>query len=117
MAVDVLYETRARAVGGRDGGAVPLATASVAARARGPLRGGALLGCLGLAGCAPGAPSLSLVGAYFPAWILCSLIGVAAGLGARIVLSATRLAETAAYPLVICIAVGAIAGLSAWLAF
>jgi hypothetical protein len=93
------------------------ARASAAPRAGGRLRGGAVLGCLGLAGCGPGAPSLSLVGAYFPAWILCSLIGLAAGLVARVVLSATHLAEAAAYPLVVCIAVGAIAGLSAWLAF
>lgn len=76
-----------------------------------------LLGLLGLGGCAPGAPSLSLAGSYFPAWILCSLIGVAVGLAARGVLSATRLAEAAAYPLVICIASGAIAGILAWLAF
>jgi hypothetical protein len=57
------------------------------------------------------------VGAYFPAWILCSLIGVAVGLGARMTLASTRLAETAAYPLVVCIAVGAIASLLAWLIF
>jgi hypothetical protein len=57
------------------------------------------------------------VGAYFPAWILCSLIGLAVGLGARMALVSTRLAETAAYPLVVCIAIGAIAGLLAWLIF
>ena len=34
-----------------------------------------------------------------------------------VVLSATRLAEAAAYPLVVCIAIGAIAGILAWLAF
>jgi hypothetical protein len=82
--------------------------------AAGPLT---LFSLLGLGGCGAGAPSLSLAGSYFPAWILCSLIGVAVGLAARIVLSATRLAETAAYPLVICIAVGAIAGVAAWLVF
>jgi hypothetical protein len=76
-----------------------------------------LLGLLGLGGCGPGAPSLNLAGSYFPAWILCSLIGVAVGLAARFVLSATRLAETAAYPLVVCIASGAIAAILAWLAF
>ena len=85
-----------------------------------PRAAAGLLTCLsplGLGGCDPGAPSLSLVGSYFPAWILCSLIGVAVGLAARVVLSATRLAEAAAYPLVICIASGAIAGLLVWLAF
>jgi hypothetical protein len=76
-----------------------------------------LLSLLGLGGCEPGAPSLSLVGSYFPAWILCSLIGLAVGLATRVVLSATRLAETAAYPLVACIAVGVIGGVAAWLVF
>jgi hypothetical protein len=70
-----------------------------------------------LAGCAFGAPSLSLVGAYFPAWILCSVIGVAAGCAVRVVLAYTRLAEATAYPLVICLATGGIAGLAAWLVF
>jgi hypothetical protein len=76
-----------------------------------------VLSLLGLGGCGAGAPTLSLVGSYFPAWILCSLIGVSVGLAARVVLSATRLAETAAYPLVVCIAIGVIAGVAAWLIF
>jgi hypothetical protein len=76
-----------------------------------------LASLLGLGGCDVGAPSLSLVGSYFPAWILCSLIGLAVGLAARVGLSATRLAEAAAYPLVVCIATGVIAGVATWLAF
>jgi len=75
------------------------------------------LSLLGLGGCGAGSPTLSLVGSYFPAWILCSLIGVAVGLAARVILSATRLAEVAAYPLVVCIATGVIAGVAAWLVF
>jgi YtcA family len=71
----------------------------------------------GLAGCSAGAPSLSLVGAYFPAWILCSLTGLAVGLVARAILTATRLDQVVAYPLVLCIAIGTIAGILAWLAF
>ncbi|MGC1303788.1 MAG: YtcA family lipoprotein [Caulobacteraceae bacterium] len=78
---------------------------------------GAIVLLSGLEGCDPGAPSLSLVGAYFPAWILCSLIGLAAGIIARIVLSATRLAQVVAYPLLLCMAIGVIAGILAWLAF
>ena len=77
----------------------------------------AIAALAGLAGCRAGAPSLSLVGAYFPAWILCSLIGLGTGLAARVGLSATRGAEVVAYPLVVCIAIGAIAGLAAWLVF
>jgi hypothetical protein len=74
-------------------------------------------GVLGLGGCDAGAPSLTLVGSYFPAWILCALIGLAVGLAARIGLAATRLGETAAYPLVVCIALGVIGGTAAWLVF
>lgn len=77
----------------------------------------ALAPSVGLAGCHAGAPSLSLVGAYFPAWILCSVVGLAAGLVAWAVLAGTRRAETVAYPLVLCIAIGAIAGLMAWQAY
>jgi hypothetical protein len=76
-----------------------------------------LFGLLGPGGCVAGAPSLSLVGSYFPAWILCSLIGVAVGVAVRIVLTATHWAQAAAYPLIVCIASGAIAGILAWLAF
>ena len=37
-----------------------------------------------LTGCAPrGAPSLVLFGAYFPAWMLCAVIGIAAALAVR----------------------------------
>ena len=78
---------------------------------------GPLLGLLGLSGCGVGAPSLTLAGSYFPAWILCSLVGLGVGLVARVALSATRLVEVTAYPLVACIAIGGIAGLLAWLAF
>jgi hypothetical protein len=92
------------------------ATASSASASAG-LRRGSVVCLLCLTGCDSSAPSLSLVGAYFPAWILCSLIGLAVGLGARLTLAGTRLAEAAAYPLVVCIAVGAIAGLLAWLIF
>ena len=76
-----------------------------------------LAALLGLGGCDAGAPSLTLVGSYFPAWILCSLIGVAVGVGVRLLLTTTRLAETAAFPLVICLASGVIAGVLAWLIF
>lgn len=93
------------------------ATGAHARRAGGWVRQATFLCLPCIAGCAPGAPSLSLVGAYFPAWILCSVVGVAVGLAVRVVLAATRLAETLAYPLVVCIAIGAIVGLSVWLLF
>jgi hypothetical protein len=72
---------------------------------------------LTLGGCDVGAPSLSLVGAYFPAWILCSLIGLVVGLAVKALLSATRLDQAAFHPLVVCIACAVIAGTLAWCAF
>jgi hypothetical protein len=78
----------------------------------GMLAGAAL--SLGLNGCSPGAPSLSLVGAYFPAWLLCSLVGLTVGLGVRTMLSATRMDQVAFHPLVVCIACAVIAGVLAW---
>lgn len=43
-------------------------------------------------GCAPlGSPSLVLFGAYFPAWMLCALIGIGATLAVRAVFIMTGL--------------------------
>jgi hypothetical protein len=91
--------------------AIALRTSARAARL------GALMLLLGLGGCDLGAPSLSLVGAYFPAWIMCSLIGLVVGLVLKAFLTATRLDQSAFHPLVVCIASAVIAGILAWCAF
>ena len=70
----------------------------------------------GLGGCAAqGAPSFILFGAYFPAWMLCAVFEIAGGLAARIALLATGLSETLPFQLFVCVAIGLIVAVSAWL--
>ena len=68
-----------------------------------------------LDGCASGAPSLPLFGAYFPAWLLCFLLGMLAAVGARIAFIAAGLANVLPYQLFVCASIGVICGLIAWL--
>ena len=71
--------------------------------------------CL-LAGCSlAGAPSLELFGAYFPAWLLCALLGTVGALGTAAVL-ARYPPDVIPLPRTFCAAVGVIAGLLARLA-
>ena len=82
-------------------------------------RGGALIfpallaGLLG--GCAGGAPSLTIFGAYFPAWLLSAVIGVLGALCARAVIGVVRL--DLPYLLFVCVAIGVIVGSVFWLMF
>jgi YtcA family len=75
-----------------------------------------LLGpCVGvLAGCGA-APSLTVVGSYFPAWLACGIIGVVAAIVARIVFVATGLVDTLPLQLYVCAAIGIVAACLIWL--
>jgi hypothetical protein len=64
-----------------------------------------------LAGCTSGAPSLTLFGAYFPAWLACAIIGIAAAAVMRLVMVATGLSETVPYQFWVCVALGSIVAL------
>ncbi|WP_374570092.1 YtcA family lipoprotein [Phenylobacterium sp.] len=68
---------------------------------------------LGLSGCA--APSVSAFGAYFPAWLLCMLLGVAAAIAARVVFVTLKLADVIPAQLFVCAAIGAIVASLLWL--
>ena len=71
---------------------------------------------LSLGGCATaGAPSFTLFGAFFPAWMLCAGFGIAAAIAARGIFLATGLAELLAYQLFVCSAIGVIAAVLPWL--
>lgn len=74
----------------------------------------AILLCCGLGGCA-GAPSFTLAGAYFPAWLACAVLGVLAAIAARIGFVATGLAEAVPYQLLVCSAAGVIVAAALWL--
>jgi YtcA family len=77
--------------------------------------GAALLAtALGLSGCAvQGAPSYTLFGAYFPAWMFCAAIGLVAAIVARAIFEATGLAFILPLQLFVCVSIGVCAGLAA----
>jgi YtcA family len=69
--------------------------------------------CLG--GCsAAGAPSFDLFGAFFPAWLLCGLVGVAGAAIARVAFVGTGVANALPYQLAVCTAIGVIAAVLVW---
>jgi len=71
---------------------------------------------LALSGCAMrGAPSFVLFGSYFPAWLLCAVLGVAAAITARVVFVGLKLDSVLPYQLFLCAAVGLSAALLVWL--
>ena len=67
------------------------------------------------AACARGAPSLVFFGAYFPVWLACSVIGVAAAGAARLLMVLSGLSQWLPYPMLLCTAIGAAAGILAGL--
>jgi len=67
-----------------------------------------------LAGCGA-APSLTVVGSYFPAWLACGIIGIVAAIVARIVFVATGLADTLPLQLYVCAAIGILMACLIWL--
>lgn len=79
---------------------------------RGSLICSALVASL-LGGCAGGAPSLVVFGAYFPAWLLSAIIGVGGALGARVLIDIVR--PDTPYLLFVCVSAGILAGSFFWL--
>jgi hypothetical protein len=71
---------------------------------------------LSLCGCSEaGAPSLDLFGAFFPAWLLCAVLGIFVALGARIFFAARNLVGVLPFQLPLCTSLGAIFALLTWL--
>jgi hypothetical protein len=62
-----------------------------------------------------GAPSYTLFGAFFPAWMLCAAIGIAAAIGARAVFVGTGWSAILPFQLFVCTSIGVILGLLVWL--
>ena len=76
----------------------------------------ALVGCP-LAGCSSaGAPSFELFGAFFPAWMLCALLGIVGAAGARVVLtSPTFNDDPIPFQLAVCTSAGVVVALLGWM--
>jgi hypothetical protein len=69
-----------------------------------------------LGGCSrSGAPSLVLFGAFFPDWMFCALLGIVVAIVARGVFVATGLSSVLPYQLFVCVSIGLIFAILAWL--
>jgi hypothetical protein len=69
-----------------------------------------------LSGCSTGgAPSFDLFGAFFPAWLLCGIAGVAGAVTARIAFVSSGVANALPYQLAVCTAIGVITAVLFWL--
>lgn len=71
---------------------------------------------LGLAGCARGgAPTFTMFGSYFPAWLLCGVLGVLAGIAVRVALLVSGVSPAIPAQLLLCSAAGLIVACLLWL--
>ena len=68
----------------------------------------------GLSSSCAGAPSTTVAGAFFPAWLVCALIGALAAVLARVIFVATGLAQTLPLQLLVCVSAGTLCGAMAW---
>jgi hypothetical protein len=69
-----------------------------------------------LAGCSA-APTLYVFGSYFPAWMLCGALAIAASLAARAAFLSTHFATAVPHQLLVCSSVGLSFALIVWLVF
>lgn len=77
-----------------------------------------ILCALSLNGCSYSyAPSISFLGAFFPAWLLCICVGIACTLLVRMVLFKTRYIETLEYLPLIYTALATLFSHLCWLLF
>lgn len=85
-------------------------------RRRPSILSASLVLALPLAGCGwGGAPTRVIVGAYFPAWMLCALVGIGAAIAARLIMIALRLADVLPHQLAVSLAVGVLVAAAFWL--
>ncbi len=69
-----------------------------------------------LGGCAGhGAPSFVLVGAFFPAWMLCAFIGILGAIAARGVFVVSGLDNVLPFQLFVSTSIGVVVGTLTWL--
>ena len=74
-----------------------------------------IMNCVGT-GCSFGvAPSFELFGAFFPAWMLCALIGIVGALTTRAVLTTPAFSGVVPFQFAVCTAAGVIVALLTWM--
>jgi hypothetical protein len=74
-----------------------------------------LLACM-ISGCS-GSPSRNILGSYFPSWMVCALVGLAAALAARVALKGLGLLNELPAPLVVLLSIGCAVTFALWLAW
>jgi hypothetical protein len=62
-----------------------------------------------------GAPSRNILGSYFPSWMVCALVGIAAAVIGRAILKATGLIGELPAPLAVLLAIACAVTFSLWL--
>jgi len=77
------------------------------------LTGAFFLTCM-ISGCS-GSPSRNILGSYFPSWMVCALVGLAAALAARVALKASGLLSELPAPLVVLLSIGCAMTFALWL--
>jgi uncharacterized membrane protein len=60
------------------------------------------------------APTITLAGAYFPAWLLCAIFAVLVAIVAHILMSVTRLSDRVPFYSAVCASLGVAAALALW---
>jgi hypothetical protein len=76
----------------------------------------ALIASLGLGGCASGgAPTYSIVGAFFPGWMFCAVLGIVGAITARGLFVVTGLNRVLPFQLFVCSSLGVIIAVLAWI--
>jgi hypothetical protein len=75
-----------------------------------------LVGMLPLAGCQH-APSIDVLGSFFPAWLLCLTLGILLSTGTRFLLLAVHLEEALSPPMVMYPCLAALFTFGLWLLF
>ena len=76
----------------------------------------AITASISLGGCATKvAPSYELFGAFFPAWMLCALVGVIGGIAARVIFIATGIDSILQFRLFVCLSAGLLVAALTWL--
>jgi len=65
----------------------------------------------------PAAPSIVVFGSYFPAWIVCAVVGVLCATVARFLLARLGVDEFLPFRLVVYLCLAIVFGLGLWLAF